>query len=93
MEDKRNLESFKQDLKGYSDWRASFRVVLDGLTNNVFAISLREINKANPPTLKLRNPDEYGTIKNWTIREALIVSSRFQATHIEKSISRRGVEV
>ena len=44
MGGKRNLESFKRELEGCSDWRDSFRVALDGLTNNVSAISLREIN-------------------------------------------------
>ena len=86
------MVSFKRELEGYSDWWDSFKVALDGLTNNVFAKSLREINETNLPTLKLRNPDVYETIKNRKIREALIVSGRFQAAHIEKSISRKGGE-
>lgn len=78
MGGKRDLESFERELESCSDCRDAFRVALDGLTNNVFAGSLREISETNLPTLKLRNPDVYETIKNRKIREALIVSGLFQ---------------
>ena len=74
----RDLESFERELEGAGDWRDAFRVALDGLVNNKFTLSLREINETNLPTLELRNPDAYATIKNRKTREALVVSGLFQ---------------
>lgn len=48
---------------GAGDWRDTFRVALDGLTNNTFARSLREIDETNLPTLGLRDPDAYATTR------------------------------
>jgi len=73
-----DLESFEMELAGCGDWRDAFRVALEGLSNNVFTRSLYEIDKTNLPTLELRNPDAYATIKDRRTREALVVSRLFQ---------------
>lgn len=74
----RGLESFERELAGCGDGRDAFRMALDGLVNNTFTRSLREINETNLPTLELRNPDAYATIKDQRIREALVTSCLFQ---------------
>ena len=74
----RDLESFERGLKDAGDWRNAFRVALKGLVNNKFTRSLREIDKTNLPTLEIRNPETYETIKDRRVREALIISGLFQ---------------
>lgn len=73
-----DLESFERELTGSGDWRDAFKVALDGLTNNTFTHSLREIDETNLPTLELQVPDAYTTIKDRKTREALVVSRLFQ---------------
>jgi len=74
----RDLESFERELMGSGDWRDAFKVALDGIVNNIFTRSLRKIDETNLPTLELRDPDAYATIRDRKTREALVVSRLFQ---------------
>ena len=77
-ESPRSLELFERELAACSDWRDAFKAALEGLVNNTFTRSLEKINETNLPTLELRDPDAYATIKDRRIREGLVVSDLFQ---------------
>jgi len=74
----RDLESFERELEGARDWRDAFKVALDGLVNNTFTRSLRDINTLNLPTLEISHTGAHVTIKNRKVREGLVVSGLFQ---------------
>jgi len=93
MKMSRDLGSFERELEDTGDWRDAFKVALDGLTNNTFTRSLREIHETNLPTLELRNPEAYATIKDRRIREGLILSRLFQVARHRGSGAVENLEV
>ena len=78
MEMSRDLTSFERRLEDVSDWRDAFKVALDGLVNNTFTRSLREIDETNLPTLEISHTAAHVTIKDRKTREGLIVSGLFE---------------
>ena len=67
-------------------------MALEGLVNNKFTVSLKKINKANLPTLALRDSGAYETIKDRKIRDTLVVSGLLQIdTH--RSGADRNLEI
>lgn len=89
----RSLGSFERELKDCSDWRDAFKIAIDGLVNNVFSRSLREIDETNLPTLELRNPGAYATIEDRETREALVISGLFQVDLHKSSRAEEDLEV
>jgi len=88
-----DLKSFERELEDAGDWRYSFKVALDGLVNNTFTRRLREIGETNLPTLEVRYPDAYATIKDRKIREALIASGLFQIARERSSQAVEDLEI
>ena len=78
MEMSRDLASFERELAGSGDYRDAFKVALNGLVNNTFTRSLREIDETNLPTLEISHAATYMTIKDRRIREGLVVSGLFE---------------
>jgi len=78
MEMSRDLASFERELTGSGDWRDAFKVSLEGLVNNKFTRSLREIDETNLPTLEISDTAAHVTIKDRKIREGLVVSGLFE---------------
>jgi len=88
----KSLSDFECELAQASTLEEEFKVVFEGLILNTFTIGLGKINQLNLPTLEIRYPEIYETVKDKSIREVLIKIGMFDVD-VFKNPDKEAVEL
>lgn len=83
---------FEAALANANSWEERVRICLDGILNNIFYRGALLISRLDLETLRIRYPELYETIKDETVRNALIASELFKAKFGSEVLHRLGVE-
>lgn len=78
-----SYDFFLKTLQNAKDSDAKIKVSVGGLYNNVFFQNVWDVHELNLPTLMIRCPEVYETVKDRSVREALVLTGIFEVSRFK----------